>query len=268
MQKWRDKIHEVIFEADTKAGFRFDIILLVFIVLSVITVMIDSISGVHDEYGDLLVGAEWFFTILFSIEYVLRLVSVKRPFKYVFSFYGIIDLLSILPTYISIFVPGSQLFLLIRTLRILRIFRILKLMRYVKASRIILLSLRESRYKISVFLGSVMVIVTIMGSIMYLVEGPEHGFNSIPHSIYWAIVTLTTVGYGDIAPQTVGGQFIASVIMLMGYSIIAVPTGLITLEVARNAERKTNTQVCKNCASQDHDDDAIYCKYCGDKLND
>ncbi len=263
----RNKIHEVIFEADTKAGLRFDIILLILIVLSVITVIIDSVIVMHDRYGSFLLIAEWVFTILFTIEYGLRIFSVKKPFKYIFSFYGIIDFLSILPSYISVFIPGSQFFLLIRTLRILRVFRILKLMRYVKASRIILLSLRESRYKISVFLGSVMVIVTIMGSIMYLIEGPDNGFRSIPQSMYWAIVTLTTVGYGDIAPQTYLGQAIASVIMLLGYSIIAVPTGLITLEMSHNVDKAKNTQVCQNCHCGKHDDDAKYCKYCGEKLH-
>ncbi|MBI9032854.1 MAG: ion transporter [Bacteroidales bacterium] len=263
---WRKKIHEVIFEADTITGRIFDIALLITIFLSVIVVMLDSVASIHLEYGSLFMIAEWFFTILFSIEYILRIIATKKPSRYIFSFYGIIDLLATIPTYIAIFVTGTQYLMAIRTFRLLRIFRVLKLMRYVKASRVLLVSMRQSRYKISVFLGAVLIIVTIMGSIMYFVEGPVNGFTSIPRSIYWSIVTLTTVGYGDIAPNTILGQTIASAIMLMGYSIIAVPTGLITLELSKATERRSNTQVCGTCNSSHHDDDAAYCKFCGTKL--
>ncbi len=263
---WRRKIHEVIFEADTVTGRIFDIALLITIFLSVIVVMLDSVASIHLNYGKFMMVAEWFFTTLFTIEYILRIITTKKPARYIFSFFGIIDLLATIPTYIAIFVTGTQYLMAIRTLRLLRVFRVLKLMRYLKASRLLLISIRQSRYKISVFLGAVLTIVTIMGSIMYFIEGPENGFTSIPLSIYWSIVTLTTVGYGDIAPHTVLGQTIASMIMLMGYAIIAVPTGLISLELSKTTERRSNTQVCGSCNASQHDDDARYCKICGTRL--
>ena len=260
----RYKLHEVIFEADTPAGKTFDVLLLLFIVLSVIAVLLDSVASIHNKYGDILLMAEWIFTILFTLEYILRIISANRPSVYIFSFYGIIDLLAILPTYLSLVLAGSQYLLVIRILRLLRVFRVLKLARYVGASRVLAVALRNSRHKIIVFLEVVLTLVVIMGSLMYLIEGEAHGFSSIPRSIYWAIVTLTTVGYGDIAPETVAGQFLASIIMIIGYAIIAVPTGIISMEMAKVAH--TNTQVCKNCHCSEHDDDAKYCKTCGELL--
>jgi len=262
--KWRSKINEIIFEADTPDGKAFDVALFVLIVISVIVVLIDSVSFIHIRYGVSLLYAEWFFTILFSIEYILRIISTKYPSKYIFSFYGIIDLLAILPTYLSLVIVGSQYMIVIRMLRLLRVFRVLKLARYVGASAVLMIALKNSRHKIVVFLEVVLTIVVIVGSLMYLIEGPENGFNSIPQGIYWAIVTLTTVGYGDIAPQTVFGQTIASVVMIIGYAIIAVPTGIISVEMAKAGSG--NTQVCHNCHYSYHDDNAKFCKECGESL--
>jgi len=260
----RSRLHEIIFEADTPLGKLFDITLLILIVLSVIVVLLDSVAGIHSRYGDLLLIAEWLFTILFTAEYLLRIITSTKPSNYIFSFYGIIDLLAILPTYLSLVLVGSQYLLVIRMLRLLRVFRVFKLTRYVGASKVLAVALRNSRHKIVVFLEVVLTLVVVMGSIMYMVEGPEHGFNSIPHSIYWAIVTLTTVGYGDIAPQTFFGQAIASMVMIIGYAIIAVPTGIISVEMAKATQ--SNTRVCQNCNCDDHDDDAKYCKNCGIEL--
>ncbi len=264
--KWKKKLHEIIFEADTRAGKAFDIFLLIFIVLSVIVVLLDSVTPIRQQYGLALFYCEWFFTIVFTIEYILRIISTKQPSKYIFSFYGIIDLLAILPTYLSIIVSGSHFLLVIRILRLLRVFRVLKLARFIGASNTLVTALKKSKHKIIVFLEVVIALVVIMGSIMYLIEGPENGFTSIPRSIYWAIVTMTTVGYGDITPHTVPGQVLASIIMIIGYAIIAVPTGIITSEISRTSNTNVNTQVCSNCNADNHDDDAKYCKYCGEKL--
>lgn len=263
---YRAKLHEIIFEADTPTGKFFDITLLIFIVLSVIVVLLDSVLSIHERFGHSLLILEWSFTILFTLEYILRIITSNQPSKYIFSFYGIIDLLAILPTYLSLILVGSQYLLVIRMLRLLRVFRVLKLTRYVGASKVLAVALRRSRHKIVVFLEVVLTLVVVMGSIMYMVEGPEHGFNSIPHSIYWAIVTLTTVGYGDIAPQTFLGQTIASFVMIIGYAIIAVPTGIISVEMSKATQ--TNTQDCQNCHCNDHDDDAKFCKRCGDTLKE
>ena len=267
---WKIKMHEIIFEADTSGGKTFDIILLVSIIISVLIVMLDSVPGIKKDYGKILFLSEWIFTILFTIEYFLRIISIKKSFKYIFSFYGIIDLLSIIPTYFSLVLLGSQYLVVIRTFRLLRIFRVLKLGRFLKASAVLTTSLKASKHKIAVFLGVVFTTVIIMGSFMYLIEGPESGFTSIPRGIYWAIVTLTTVGYGDIAPITVFGQGLASVVMVLGYAIIAVPTGIITIEMAKVTEIEKsmiNTQVCNNCNHSYHDDDAKFCKNCGTNLN-
>ncbi|PLX09989.1 MAG: ion transporter [Marinilabiliales bacterium] len=263
----KEKIYEVIFEADTITGKVFDIILLVAIILSVVIVMLDSVDGLVQKYGILFTIIEWILTILFTIEYFLRIYSVKKPLKYIFSFYGIIDLLSILPTYIGLFLAGGHYLMIIRILRLLRVFRVLKLARYVTAARSLGAALSSSKAKIIVFLEVVISVVIILGSIMYLVEGPENGFTSIPVSIYWAIVTITTVGYGDIAPQTVTGQLLASVLMIIGYAIIAVPTGIISSEMIRGSGQKGKTsRICQNCMFEDHDLDAKYCKKCGGKL--
>ena len=259
---WRHRIYEVVFEAETPSGRAFDIILITLILLSVVAVFAESIRSIRDIFGPELLAAEWAFTVLFTIEFALRLLSVRRPMRYVLSFYGLVDLLAILPTYISLFVPGAHFLLVIRILRLLRIFRVLKLTSYISGGRVISTALRASKEKIVVFLVAIITIITVVGSLMYVVEGEEHGFTDIPTSIYWAIVTLTTVGYGDLSPQTALGKFIASVVMILGYGIIAVPTGIVTAELAR-AAKPASTQVCPECHAEGHDLDAVHCKYCG-----
>jgi len=269
MAPWRKRLHEIIFEADTPAGKAFDIALLILILLSVAVVFEDSIRGKSPQLKQFLFFAEWFFTIIFSIEYFLRIYTIDKPKTYIFSFYGIIDLLSILPTFIALVFTGTHYLAIIRMLRLLRVFRVLKLVQFVGASNRLLQSIKASRHKIGVFFLFVSITVTIVGSVMYIVEGAESGFTSIPRSIYWAIVTLTTVGYGDIAPVTVLGQTIASFVMLLGYAVIAVPTGIITSDFMAQENQKTpnmNTQSCSNCNFNQHDDDAIFCKKCGTKL--
>ncbi|MFQ5458954.1 MAG: ion transporter [Myxococcota bacterium] len=263
---WRERLHEIIFEADTPAGRAFDVALIAAILASVVAVMLDSVSAISARWGGALYAIEWFFTILFTVEYALRLVSVARPSAYARSFFGVIDLLSFLPTYVSLLVPGAQYFLVIRILRVLRIFRVLKLLPYLGEADLLLRALRASRRKIVVFLFTVMTLVVLMGSLMYLIEGEVHGFTSIPTSVYWAIVTLTTVGYGDISPQTPLGQAIAVVIMIMGYGIIAVPTGIVTVELSQAARTPLTTQVCRHCNAEGHAPDARFCKLCGQKL--
>ena len=265
----RQQMHQIIYEADTPAGKIFDIILLVLILLSVILVMLDSVSWIRLEHETLLDQFEWIITVVFSAEYIARIIVVRKPFKYITSFYGIIDLLSILPKYISlIFVGGSSLVAL-RALRLLRVFRILKLSRYIGESNFLMASLWASRAKIGVFLFTVLILCIIFGTIMYLIEGEENGFTSIPRAIYWCIVTLTTVGYGDIAPMTPLGRFLASFIMIMGYGIIAVPTGIVTSEMSyRHKNPDTNTQSCPNCMNENHVDNAIFCHECGHEINE
>ncbi len=264
---WRDRLHEVIFEADTPVGKLFDVILIWSILLSVAVVLLDSVAGIRARYGTILYAVEWAFTILFTIEYLLRLISIRRPLRYATSFFGLVDLLAILPTYASLFIPGSQYLLTIRVLRLLRIFRVFKLAAYLNEAQVITTALRASRRKISVFLFAVLIIVTIIGSAMYVVEGEEHGFVDIPTSIYWSIVTLTTVGYGDISPQTALGKILASIIMIIGYAIIAVPTGIVTAELTQMTKKDhITTQACPACGLEGHDRDATYCKYCGAHL--
>lgn len=265
-QRWRNRVHEIIFEADTPAGRWFDILLIASILVSVVVVMLDSVSSLKQQHGEMLVDLEWFFTILFTIEYIFRLISVGRALKYATSFFGIIDLLAILPTYVSILFPASRFLTVIRILRILRIFRILKLVQYLHEANSLFQALRASRRKITVFLFVVFSLVVILGSFMYVIEGEENGFTSIPRSIYWAVVTLTTVGYGDISPQTSLGQTLAAIIMILGYSIIAVPTGVVTVEISRIQKSAVSTQVCPQCSREGHDPDAVFCKYCGAKL--
>jgi voltage-gated potassium channel len=262
----RFRLHEIIFEADTPAGKLFDVLLILSIVVSVVLVMLDSVSSIQQSYGDLLYLGEWVFTILFTIEYILRLYSVGRPISYATSFFGVVDLLAILPTYLSIVFPGTQYFLVIRVLRVLRVFRVLKLVQYVSEARILMQAMRASRRKITVFLFVVLTLVVIFGSLMYIIEDPQSGFTSIPQSIYWAIVTLTTVGYGDISPQTGLGQTLAALIMVIGYGIIAVPTGIVTAELAQSYKKSVSTQSCTQCSAEGHDPDAEYCKYCGSIL--
>lgn len=263
---WRTILHEVIFEAETAAGRAFDIILLWCILLSVLTVMLDSVGSIRGQYGQILSVLEWFFTILFTGEYILRLISVKRPIRYALSFFGLVDLLAVLPTYLSLLLPGSQYLLTIRILRLIRVFRIFKLASYVNDANILVAALRASRRKISVFVMTVLTLVVILGSSMYIIEGEEHGFTDIPTSIYWAIVTLTTVGYGDLSPHTPLGKAFASLVMLLGYGIIAVPTGIVTMEISNSAKKIVSTNSCPDCSAEGHDYDATHCKYCGAKL--
>ena len=263
---WRARLHEIIFEADTPAGKYFDIALIVCILLSTLCVMLDSVRDIRAAYSETLNALEWVFTLLFTVEYGLRLACVRRPLRYAISFYGLVDLLSILPTYLSLLITGAHYLLVIRILRILRIFRVLKLVTYVGEARLLIRALRASRRKIGVFLFAVITLVVILGSLMYLIEGEANGFTSIPRSIYWAIVTLTTVGYGDIAPRTDLGQLLAAFVMILGYAIIAVPTGIVTVEMANVFRQSTNTRACPTCAAEGHDDNAVYCKFCGSPL--
>ena len=266
---WREKVHEIIYEADTPAGKLFDVLLLIVILISILLVMLESVENIESKYAVFLNISEWVITILFTLEYILRIISVKKPKTYIFSFYGIIDLLSTIPKYLSLFVLGTHSLVALRALRLLRVFRILKLTRFIGESANFGKALKRSRAKIAVFLSFVIVLCIILGTVMYLVESEQDsGFTSIPRSVYWAIVTLTTVGYGDIAPITALGQFIASLIMILGYGIIAVPTGIVTSEMTKS-ERKlipNNTQVCANCNESYHQDDAEYCHKCGHKL--
>ncbi|MBN1295417.1 ion transporter [bacterium] len=263
---WRRHLHEIIFEADTRNGKVFDIGLLLAILFSVLVVMLESVPSIAATHGRMFKSIEWVFTLLFTVEYILRLSCVKYPMRYALSFFGCIDLLAILPTYLAIIITGSHYLLVIRIVRLLRVFRILKLARYLDEERTIIRALQASLPKITVFIGAVLALVTILGTSMYLIEGPDRGFTSIPVSIYWAVVTLMTVGYGDIAPQTLPGQILASIVMILGYSIIAVPTGIVTVEIARIRPNIPTSQSCPSCASEGHDRDARYCKYCGGKL--
>jgi voltage-gated potassium channel len=266
-ENWKDRLHEIIFEADTFWGKTFDVVLLVAILLSVIAVMLESVDEIRAEYGMTLLTIEWVFTILFTIEFIARLLVVNRPWKYFKSFFGIVDFLSILPAYLSIFFVGAQSLLIIRSIRLLRIFRIFKLVRFLGEASHLMQALRASRAKIIVFVGSVFIMVVMMGTLMFLIEGGENGFTSIPKSIYWAVVTLTTVGYGDISPQTTLGQALATLIMIFGYGIIAVPTGIVTAEMSQARKPvATNTQACPHCGAEGHTDDATYCRKCGGHL--
>jgi voltage-gated potassium channel len=266
MTGWRQRLHEIIFEAETPEGKAFDVALLVCIVASVVVVLLDSVASIRARYGTVLRGLEWTFTILFTVEYVLRLATVGKPLRYALSFFGIVDLLAVVPTYLSVFFAGAQSLIVIRALRLLRIFRVLKLAHFVGEARMLRAALHASLRKITVFLGTVLTIVLIVGALMYLIEGEESGFGNIPQSMYWAVVTLTTVGYGDIAPQTVIGKALASVVMIMGYGIIAVPTGIVTVELAHARRAPISTEACPECGSGGHDADADYCKYCGGRL--
>jgi len=265
---WRRRWYAVVFHSNTKEGRLFDVILLILIIMSVAVVMLDSVPAYRLNYQTYFLTLEWFFTIIFSIEYIVRIVISRKPTIYIRSFYGIIDLVSVLPTYFIFLFPGSQYLVVIRILRMLRIFRVLKLTRFMKASHVLVISLKQSRFKIIVFFEVLITTVVIMGSLMYIIEGPENGFTSIPTSIYWAIITLTTVGFGDITPNTPLGQFFASFIMILGYSIIAVPTGIISAEIVKAGNHSEKIVKCKVCHSITHDEDAIFCKYCGKSLSD
>lgn len=269
---WRKRLHEIIFEADTPAGLAFDAGLLLAILGSVTFVMLASVEPIHAAYRELFDAAEWAFTALFTVEYGLRLLSVRRPLRYATSFFGVVDLLSILPTWLGLFLTGANSLMVVRTLRLLRAFRVFKMASYLVESRVLMLALARSRQKIFVFLTAVLCAVVVAGTLMYVVEGPENGFTSIPVSVYWAIVTITTVGYGDISPHTPLGQAIAACMMVLGYGVLAVPTGIVSVELAEAARSPTETGVigtqhCSVCALDAHDGDAKFCKRCGHALD-
>ncbi|WP_406660336.1 ion transporter [Methanolobus sp. ZRKC3] len=266
-ESWKTQLYDLIFGSDTPTAKNFDILLIVSILISVIVVMLDSVASIKADHGQLLYNLEWFFTIIFTVEYLLRLICVESKAKYAGSIFGIVDLLAIIPSYLSLFLPGSQFLLVIRILRVLRIFRVLKLVKYVSEAELLLRALRASKQKITVFLFSVLTLVVILGSLMYLIEGEENGFTSIPRSVYWAIVTLTTVGFGDIVPQTALGRTLASFVMILGYSIIAVPTGIVTTEI-QSATRQMRTRRSRHCScgNSENDGDALFCKICGKEL--
>lgn len=263
---WRQKLHTIIFEADTPAGRMFDAVLIVCILASITLVILESLPFIRARWRAQIFAAEMGFTVLFTIEYVLRLMTVRRPMHYARSKLGIIDLLAVAPTWLAVLFPGAQAFLTIRVLRLLRIFRLLKLTEYLAEAGVITSALRASQRKISVFLFTVLALVVMIGAMMYTIEGPENGFTDIPISMYWAIVTLTTVGYGDLSPQTPLGKLLASVVMITGYAIIAVPTGIVTAELTSSMRHKPTRQACPSCGREGHDDDATHCKFCGSGL--
>jgi voltage-gated potassium channel len=264
--RWQRRLHEIVFEADTRAGRAFDVAVIALILVSVLAVVLESVTGIRAAYGRQLLWLEWTVTVLFTVEYALRLLAVDRPLAYARSFFGVVDLLSVLPTYLSLLVPGVHALLVIRSLRLLRVFRVFKLGHFVGEAQQLRRALRASSRKITVFVLTVLTLVLIIGSVMYLVEGPANGFSNIPVSIYWAIVTMTTVGYGDLAPQTVVGRMLASAVMILGYGIIAVPTGIVTAEIAFERGRRVTAQACPACSAYGHDPDARHCKFCGAAL--
>ena len=268
-KSFKQKVHEIIFEADTVTGKLFDVILLAAILLSIIGVMLESVNEIDKKYHELIMAFEWGFTILFTIEYFFRIYAVNRPFKYIFSFMGIVDLLAIIPTYLIFIFPAVHWMSVIRAIRLIRIFRIFKLSRYLRGAHTMQIALRSSRPKIIVFLLSVMLLVIILGTLMYIIENSArtNGFENIPNSIYWSIITLTTVGYGNIVPMTILGKIVASFIMILGYGIIAVPTGIVTAEFSRKRKEKVNTQVCPDCTAEGHEMEAKFCNKCGAELN-
>jgi voltage-gated potassium channel len=263
---WRADLHEIIFGTHTPAGRRFDVVLLWAILLSVLAVILESVAGIRREYGMVLRTLEWSFTLLFSVEYLLRLYSSPRPIRYVLSFFGLVDLVAVAPTYLSLFVAGTQTLIVIRALRLLRVFRVLKLGQYWGEAHVLMSALRASRHKVTVFLGGVVTTVLIVGSTMYLIEGEEHGFTSIPTAMYWAVVTMTTVGYGDIAPRTVVGQTLAAMLMIIGYGVIAVPTGIVSAELVEAQRHPDREKACAACGLRGHAADAVHCRKCGVKL--
>ncbi|GAB5553490.1 MAG: ion transporter [Saprospiraceae bacterium] len=265
---FKEYLHEIIFEADTPIGRAFDITLLVAILASLVVVMLESVDSISREYHIYFFWAEWFFTIVFTLEYILRIYIIYRPSKYIFSFFGIIDFLAILPAYLSLFISGSQYLLVIRGLRLIRVFRIFKLGHFLSEGQVITKALKASRAKITIFLTFISLVTIIIGALMYLIEGGTNSnFSSIPRGIYWAIVTLTTVGYGDITPITTLGQMLSAVVMILGYAVLAVPTGIVSAEMVKESRAQTN-QACRFCGQEGHADDAKYCKYCGEVLNE
>ena len=267
---WKVKIHETIYGTHTPAGKMFDIVLLVVILYSVLIVMLESVPSIDEEYHTFLNVSEWIVTILFTIEYILRIICISNPRKYIFSFFGVVDFLSTIPKYLSFFVVGSQYITAFRALRLLRVFRILKLVRFVGESNNLIRALRASRTRISIFVFFILILAVLLGTVMYLVEGPEHGFTSIPQGVYWTIVTITTVGYGDISPETPLGQLLATLIMIIGYGVIAVPTGIVSAEFVSQKKVKNEEELpsCPECATRIYRADAIYCRSCGFKLDE
>ncbi|WP_438958459.1 ion transporter [Porticoccus sp.] len=262
-QQLREQLYRIIFGTDTKAGQRFDIFLIYAILISVLAVILTTVESLSSRYALLFFSVEWFFTALFTVEYGLRIFCSPNRRKYLFSFYGLIDLVSIIPSYLALFFTGAHYLLIIRLLRVLRVFRVLRLVRFLSEADVLMRSINQARRKIFIFFSCVLVLSTLFGCLMYVVEGPANGFTSIPKSIYWTIVTLTTVGYGDITPHTVPGQIIATLAMLTGYSIIAIPTGIITAELAGEMQREKSLYPCPNCVKAGHDRDASFCKWCG-----
>jgi voltage-gated potassium channel len=263
----RQRLYEIIFEAETRGGKLFDVALFIAIMLSVAATILNSVESIRLTWGAWLSAANWLFTLLFSVEYGLRLYCAKNPVRYAHSFFGVVDLLAVLPAYLSLLIPGTRFLDVIRILRMLRIFRVMKMVQYVNDGDLLLNALAASRRKIGIFLFTVLTLVVILGSLMYVIEGTENGFTSIPVGIYWAVVTLTTVGYGDISPQTGLGQTLAACIMIIGYSIIAVPTGILSAEIGRSSVRSACAKTCPACGSAGHDPDAAHCKHCGKKLS-
>ena len=262
---FRNKIFQFIFGRDTEIGKKFDIILIYTIILSVIVVMFDSVIAIRSRYHFELWIVEWIFTIIFSIEYILRIISIKKPLRYIFSFFGLVDFLAVIPTYFSIFITGAESLLIIRMLRLIRIFRVFKLHQYHSEGQVLLYAIKESKNKILVFIFVIFSIASVMGALMYLIEGEENGFTSIPRGVYWSVVTMTTVGYGDIAPKTVLGQMLATILMVMGYGIIAVPTGIFSAQLV-NIQNQNKMRICNKCKNNQNDTNAVFCKICGKKL--
>lgn len=262
----KEKIFHIVFKSDTPIAKAFDLFLVAAIVLSIIVVMLDSVDSIWSEHSHILIGIEWGFTVLFTLEYIIRLLIVKKPLKFAFSFYGIIDLLSCLPAYLALFATAGSGLIVIRALRLLRLFRVLKLTRYVNAGTLIAEALKASRYKIGIFLYTVVMVIIVIGALMYFIEGQASGFDSIPRSMYWVVVTITTVGYGDIAPMTTTGQLIASLVMIMGYAIIAVPTGIVTAETVRLRNEKIKVGNCQRCTAPINSSEDNYCRICGEKI--
>jgi voltage-gated potassium channel len=263
---WRARWFHIIFGHEDAAGRRFDVLLIIAILASIAVAVFDTVAQIHVRYATLFYGLEWFFTVAFTLEYAMRIAVVDRPWRYMRSFFGIVDVLAVLPTWLSLFAAGSQYLLVVRALRILRIFRILKLTRYVGEADLLWLTLIRARRKVLIFFSTILTLVLIFGALMYLIEGPEDGFTSIPTSMYWAIVTMTTVGFGDITPKTTLGKLLTSLIILIGYSIIAVPTGIFTAELAAGMRARRKYIPCTHCGQADHEGDAQYCRICGTAL--
>lgn len=267
-QEFRQELYRIIFGTDTPAGQRFDMFLIYAILISILAVILDTVDSLSQEFSSGFFLIEWLFTGLFTVEYLVRIFCSPNRRKYLFSFYGFVDLISIIPSYLGLIVTGAQYLLIIRLVRVLRIFRVLKLVRYLSEADVLMRSIAQARRKIFIFFSIVLVLSTLFGCLMYVVEGPSNGFSSIPKSIYWTIVTITTVGYGDITPHTILGQLISTLAMLTGYSIIAIPTGIITAELANEMQREKSVYPCPNCVKAGHDVDATHCKWCGGGLGD